>query len=79
MIELKRIGLFTRDTNQDYRLESMRKLFRRAGIELVADATEAQPDLDLVIALGGDGTVLRALAAHPAPPCWRSTSATWAS
>lgn len=68
MIELKRIGLFTRDRDQDYRLDSMRKLFRRAGIELVADATEADGDLDLVIALGGDGTVLRALAAHPGTP-----------
>lgn len=67
MLDLRRIGLFTRDEDQDYRLESMRKLFRRANIELVFDTAEAF-DLDLVIALGGDGTVLRALAAHPGVP-----------
>lgn len=67
MIDLRQIGLFTRDTTQDYRLDSMRKLFRRAGIELFTDST-ADVDLDLVIALGGDGTVLRALAAHPGVP-----------
>lgn len=68
MIELRRIGLFTRDTSQDYRLDSMRKLFHRAGIELVVQPHEQESDLDLVIALGGDGTVLRALAAHPGTP-----------
>lgn len=69
MLNLKRIGLFTRDAEQDYRQGSIGKLFRRAGIEFVEDAAEA-PDgsFDLVIALGGDGTVLRALTAHPSTP-----------
>lgn len=69
MLELRRIGLYTRDDDQDYRLASMERLFRRAGIELVRDASSGDPDsFDLVIALGGDGTVLRALSAHPRTP-----------
>ncbi len=69
MLDLRRIGLFTRDTEQDYRLGSLAKLFRRTGIELIEDASTVEVDsLDLVIALGGDGTVLRALGAHPGTP-----------
>ncbi len=69
MLDLRRIGLFTRDLDQDYRLDKLERLFRRANIELVSDAaTVADGELDLVIALGGDGTVLRALAAHPSAP-----------
>ncbi|MCA9544288.1 MAG: NAD(+)/NADH kinase [Myxococcales bacterium] len=69
MLDLRRIGLFTRDNEQDYRLGSLRKLFSRAGIELVDDAGAMDAGaLDLVIALGGDGTVLRALAACPGTP-----------
>lgn len=68
MLELRRIGLYTRDDEQDYRLSSMERLFRRAGIELVRDAAREPNGFDLVIALGGDGTVLRALATHPRTP-----------
>lgn len=68
MLDLKRIGLFTRDAEQDYRVESMSRLFARAGIELVPDAVRGDPDLDLVMSLGGDGTVLRALRTHPGVP-----------
>jgi NAD+ kinase len=69
MLDLRRIGLYTRDTEQDYRLGSIARLFKRAGIELVEDASSVDPDtLDLIIAMGGDGTVLRALGAHPGTP-----------
>lgn len=69
MLSIHRIGLFTRDTTQDYPKNQLLRLFSRAGIELVDDPEElAQGQFDLVIALGGDGTVLRALAAHPATP-----------
>jgi NAD+ kinase len=70
MLDLKRIGYFTRDPHQDYRLGSMRKLFGRAGIEMV-ELDRSNPDeqrVDLVMALGGDGTVLRALCAFPGVP-----------
>ena len=68
MLDLRRIGLFTRDRDQDYRLDSMRKLFTRANIEFITDMAQAEPGFDLIIALGGDGTVLRALTAHPGTP-----------
>lgn len=69
MLNLTRIGLFTRDAEQDYRQGSIGKLFRRAGIEFVDDPVAvAEGSFDLVIALGGDGTVLRALTAHPSTP-----------
>ena len=69
MLELKRIGIFARDEDQDYRVAAMTKLFSRAGIELAPNAREEEPgSLDLVIAMGGDGTVLRALVAHPDTP-----------
>ncbi len=68
MLDLKRIRLFTRDSEQDYRLESMAKLFRRAGIELETETAGAEGEPDLVIALGGDGTVMRALRTHPGVP-----------
>lgn len=69
MLDLRRIGIFTRDAVQDYRLNGMRRLFNRAHIEVVElDHGPAPEPLDLVMALGGDGTVLRALAAHPGVP-----------
>ncbi len=69
MIDLRRIALFTRDQEQDYRLGSLSKLFRRANIEVVTEGADAPAgSVDLVIALGGDGTVIRALQAHPGTP-----------
>jgi NAD+ kinase len=64
--ELKRIALITRDDSQDYPTEPIRRLLQRAHITLIEGAgAEA---VDLVIALGGDGTVLRALTAYPQAP-----------
>ncbi|MFN3201357.1 MAG: NAD(+)/NADH kinase [Bradymonadia bacterium] len=71
MQHLKRIGVFTRDNDDDvdYRLGSMSRLFARASIETVVLAETTEPgELDLIIALGGDGTVLRALATYPGIP-----------
>lgn len=69
MLNLERIGLFTRDEEPDVPLGGLKKLFQRANIELVLDAAQAAPgSLDLIIALGGDGTVLRALTSHPGTP-----------
>lgn len=71
MQHLKRIGVFTRDNvdEVDYRLPNMSRLFARAGIEMVVLSEDSEcQELDLIIALGGDGTVLRALAAYPGIP-----------
>lgn len=71
MIDLKHVGVFTRDDPDDgeYRLDVIRRLFHRAHIELTMLPTEGPiAPLDLVIALGGDGTVLRALSAWPGVP-----------
>lgn len=69
MLDLKRVGLFLRDDVQDYPSDGIAKLFQRAGIELIRDARKNNLiELDLVIALGGDGTVLRALGMYPTTP-----------
>ena len=69
MLDLRRVGLFLRDDEQDYPTVGLEKVLGRANIHLVVDAA-SQPahDLDLLIALGGDGTVLRALTAYPDVP-----------
>ena len=69
MRELQRIGLFTQDAQLDNRFDFAHKAFVRANIELIQLSAHSNPgDLDLIIALGGDGTVLRALATHPGTP-----------
>ena len=69
MLELRRVGLFLRDDDQSYPVLGLEKVLQRAGIELVVDAWQSPADnLDLMIALGGDGTVLRALTAYPNVP-----------
>jgi len=68
MLDLKRIGVFTRDEEIRPRLTGLERLFGRAGIELVYDGVPTPGELDLVISLGGDGTVLRALRTHPGVP-----------
>ncbi len=69
MLELKRVGLYVRDDDQEYPTASVSKVFSRSGVEFVPDANRVSAcDLDLVLALGGDGTVLRALAAYPETP-----------
>ncbi|MCK6573629.1 NAD(+)/NADH kinase [Myxococcota bacterium] len=70
-LDLKHVGIFTRDdpADGDYRLDVIRRLFSRAHIEVTMLPGRA-PDipLDLVIAMGGDGTVLRALSTWPGVP-----------
>jgi len=60
--DLERIAVFTREDGQAIRFESLRKLFGRANIELImAEEVSASKPADLIIAMGGDGTVLHAL------------------
>lgn len=71
MIELKHVGIFTRDdeeSDDEYRLDVIQRLFSRARIEVTRLPAEGVAPLDLIIALGGDGTVLRALSAWPGVP-----------
>ena len=68
MLDLKHVGLFLRDDVQEYPSTNLERLFRRAGIKLEVDARNVAADYDLVIALGGDGTVMRALTAYPEAP-----------
>lgn len=63
---LKRIALIRRDEVQSYPRAELIDLFASAGVELVDGA--GHDDVDLVIAMGGDGTVLQALSAYPLQP-----------
>lgn len=62
-LELKRVGLFLRDPSERYPVQELGDLLANLGISLVLlnGNTQAVNELDLVIAMGGDGTVLRAL------------------
>ena len=65
-LELKKVGVLPRDQDLDYPVAEVRDLFDPHGIEVCfIEGDEHQDDLDLVIALGGDGTVLRAFARFP--------------
>jgi NAD+ kinase len=69
MLELKRVGLICRDERAEALIENLRQILARASIELGELGDErVEPPPDLVIALGGDGTVLRALALYPHTP-----------
>jgi len=69
MIELKTVGVLLRPGDQSYPLDLLRTQLQRAGIGMLVldDRPPAEP-LDLVIAMGGDGTVLKALDLMPGCP-----------
>ncbi len=70
MLELKKVGLLVRDADQDYPLEEMLGIFDKQGIDLVLlnEIKVAPDEMDLVMALGGDGTALQALDRFPQCP-----------
>ena len=70
MLELKKIGLLLRDEEQEYPLEEIHKVFAGRGIDLILlDQMVGIPDdVDLVMAMGGDGTALHALDRFPHCP-----------
>ncbi|MFL2542702.1 MAG: NAD(+)/NADH kinase [Candidatus Latescibacterota bacterium] len=60
-LQLNKIGVLPRDEDLDYPVDEVRALFEKYGIDVCFIESEEDPDgLDLVVALGGDGTVLRA-------------------
>lgn len=63
---IKRIALITRGDEQSYPREELVGLLNPHHIELVEGSGFAE--VDLVLALGGDGTVLRAISAYPKAP-----------
>ena len=64
--KIERVALITRGDEQPYPREELTRLLSPHGIELVEGAGFER--VDLVLALGGDGTVLRAVSAYPRAP-----------
>lgn len=63
---LRRVAVIRRDQVQRYPSTELSDLLASEGVELVEG--EGHDDVDLVIAMGGDGTVLQALSAYPSQP-----------
>ena len=70
MLSLQHIGVLLRDEGQPFPLSEIRRLFDSHGIALtiIEDGVAPPADLDLVMAMGGDGTALRALDLCPDIP-----------
>ncbi len=69
---IKRIGLALKDSSEAYELaKEMRAWLRRRGVKCILEKTPGKPGFgthelreikaDVIVALGGDGTILRAL------------------
>ena len=63
MIDLRKVGVLLRDETQQHPFAELAALLSQNTIEAVLLSWDACPpdDLDLIIAMGGDGTVLKAL------------------
>jgi NAD+ kinase len=70
VIDLRRVGVLVRDDEQNFPLAEVGELFARHDIELIRlwDGQPLPDKLDLVVAMGGDGTVLRSLDLCPDSP-----------
>jgi len=69
MLEIKKVGILLRDDIQTYPLEKITEVFYRIGATVqVLNHSPVPGDLDLVVAMGGDGTVLQALDMLPDCP-----------
>lgn len=68
-LEITNVGVFTRDELAAGLVERMRSIFTRANIQLrVLGQEREEPAPDVIVSLGGDGTVLHALALYPEVP-----------
>lgn len=69
MIELKSVGILLRDPDQEIPLDYLKKVFEKVGSTLhILNHVLPREKLDLIIALGGDGTVLKAMDLKPDCP-----------
>jgi NAD+ kinase len=69
MIQLRALGVLLRRGDQPYPLDLLRRLLSQAGVRMhILDDRPPPEPLDLVIAMGGDGTVLKALDQMPGCP-----------
>ncbi|MCX7012926.1 MAG: NAD(+)/NADH kinase [Candidatus Sumerlaeota bacterium] len=69
MLALKRVGVLCRDAKAAATFEAHRDLFRQAGVRVVRlGEKRVSPVPDVVLALGGDGTLLKALEMYPHTP-----------
>jgi len=68
-LDIRNVGVFFRDGLTTTLVDRMHHIFGRANIELRVLGNEREdPAPDLVISLGGDGTVLHAVALYPEVP-----------
>jgi len=69
MLDIKHVGVMFGPDAAGEPIGKLKKLFARKSIELSALGEEKQdPPPDLILTLGGDGTVLRTLSAYPHVP-----------
>ena len=69
MLQIKKVGVLLRDNSQKYPLDKLEEIFKKIGATVVVINHEPVPQgLDLVVAMGGDGTVLQALDLLPGCP-----------
>lgn len=71
MLELNTIGIVLHDPAQEYPLGHLQDFFGQSGKKVVPLWRDSQPPpgkIDLILALGGDGTVLHALGRFPQVP-----------
>ena len=63
MIQLNKVGVLLRDESQQHPFEELAALLDQNAIQAAFLSWDGDPpdDLDLIIAMGGDGTVLKAL------------------
>lgn len=67
-LTLRRVGFLIKDQDGDYPVPKMAQIFQRSGIEMVRLDSTPPGELDLILVMGGDGTVLRALCEYPGVP-----------
>jgi len=69
MATFNKVGILVRDEEQPFPIEELSREFSKHGVEaMLLDQGDEPPGVDLVMAMGGDGTVLRALDRFPDCP-----------